>query len=86
MDAIRHLHPDERIYTFWDYFRKHWARNAGLRIDHLLLNAPAAARLEAAGVDRVGARPREAERPRADLDHAAGLSADLRYEGRKSSG
>lgn len=51
-DAIRTLHPEERIYTFWDYFRNHWARNAGLRIDHLLLNKPAAARLIAADVDR----------------------------------
>ncbi|HVY81461.1 MAG TPA: exodeoxyribonuclease III [Steroidobacteraceae bacterium] len=51
-DAIRKRHPDERIYTFWDYFRNHWARNAGLRIDHLLLNEPAAARLVAADVDR----------------------------------
>ena len=39
-DAIRHLHPDERIYTFWDYWRNAWARNAGIRIDHLLLNTP----------------------------------------------
>jgi exodeoxyribonuclease III len=51
IDAIRHLHPEERIYTFWDYFRKHWERNAGLRIDHLLLNKALAPRLEAAGVD-----------------------------------
>jgi exodeoxyribonuclease-3 len=35
-DALRALHPGERIYTFWDYFRNAWARNAGLRIDHLL--------------------------------------------------
>jgi exodeoxyribonuclease-3 len=52
VDAIRKLHPDERIYTFWDYWRNAWARNAGLRIDHLLLNPPAAKRLKAAGVDR----------------------------------
>lgn len=52
VDAIRTLHPEERIYTFWDYFRDHWGRNAGLRIDHLLLNAPAAVRLKAASVDR----------------------------------
>lgn len=52
VDAIRRLHPDERIYTFWDYWRNAWARNAGLRIDHLLLNPPAAKRLKAAGVDR----------------------------------
>jgi exodeoxyribonuclease-3 len=51
-DSIQHLHPGEPIYTYWDYFRNRFARDAGLRIDHLLLNAPAAARLEAAGVDR----------------------------------
>jgi exodeoxyribonuclease-3 len=51
-DALRTLHPDERIYTFWDYFRNAYGRNAGLRIDHLLLNAPLAKRLSAAGVDR----------------------------------
>jgi len=51
IDAIHELHPDERIYTFWDYFRQHWPRNAGLRIDHLLLNQPLAERLVEAGVD-----------------------------------
>ena len=51
-DALRALHPDERIYTFWDYFRKHWPRNAGLRIDHLLLSPALAPRLRGAGVDR----------------------------------
>jgi exodeoxyribonuclease-3 len=51
-DAVRHLHPNERIYTFWDYFRNAYARNAGLRIDHLLLNPALAPRLAAAGVDR----------------------------------
>jgi exodeoxyribonuclease-3 len=52
VDSIRHLHPDEAIFTFWDYFRKHWDRNAGLRIDHLLLNAALAPCLLEAGVDR----------------------------------
>jgi exodeoxyribonuclease III len=52
IDSIRHLHPDEAIFTFWDYFRKHWDRNAGLRIDHLLLNAALAPCLVEAGVDR----------------------------------
>lgn len=52
IDALRALHPDERIYTFWDYFRNAWGRNAGLRIDHLLLNAAAAKRLTGADVDR----------------------------------
>jgi exodeoxyribonuclease-3 len=51
-DALRHLHPDEQVFTFWDYFRNAFARDAGLRIDHHLLNAAAARRLEAAGVDR----------------------------------
>jgi exodeoxyribonuclease III len=51
-DAIRSRHPDETIYTFWDYLRQRWPRNAGLRIDHLLLSAGLAARLRDAGVDR----------------------------------
>lgn len=51
-DALRSWHPGERIYTFWDYFRNAWPRNAGLRIDHLLLSPAIANRLEAAGVDR----------------------------------
>jgi exodeoxyribonuclease-3 len=51
-DAIRKLHPDERIYTFWDYFRDAWGRNAGLRLDHLLLSPSIAERLADAGVDR----------------------------------
>lgn len=52
IDALRALHPDQRIYTFWKYFRNAFARDAGLRIDHLLLSPPLAARLVAAGVDR----------------------------------
>ena len=51
-DALRNLHPGERIYTFWDYFRNAFERNAGLRIDHLLLSPSVAKRLVAAGVDR----------------------------------
>jgi exodeoxyribonuclease III len=51
-DAIHTLHADKPMYTFWDYFRNRWERNSGLRIDHLLLNPAAAARLESAGVDR----------------------------------
>ena len=51
-DAILKLHPGEPMYTYWDYFRNRWERNAGLRIDHLLLNAPAAAALQGAGIDR----------------------------------
>ena len=51
-DALRKLHPDETIYTFWDYFRNAYARNAGLRIDHFLLNAPLDKRMRSAGVYR----------------------------------
>jgi len=51
-DALRHLHPDEKIYTFWDYFRNAYGRNAGLRIDHFLLNPACKKRLVAAGVDK----------------------------------
>ncbi|KQR71482.1 exodeoxyribonuclease III [Pedobacter sp. Leaf176] len=51
-DALRTLHPDEVIYTFWDYFRNAYGRNAGLRIDHFLLSPLLKERLLAAGVDR----------------------------------
>lgn len=51
-DAIRKLHPQETIYTFWDYFRDAYGRNAGLRIDHFLLSPQADNRLKSAGVDR----------------------------------
>lgn len=51
IDSLRELHPDQRIYTFWDYFRQHWQGNDGLRIDHLLLNKALAPQLRAAGVD-----------------------------------
>jgi exodeoxyribonuclease-3 len=51
-DAVRALHPGERIYTFWDYFRNAFGRDAGLRIDHLLLSPAVASRLKAANVDR----------------------------------
>jgi exodeoxyribonuclease-3 len=51
-DALRARYPDQRIYTFWDYFRQHWQKDSGLRIDHLLLSADLAPRLRNAGVDR----------------------------------
>jgi exodeoxyribonuclease-3 len=51
-DALRTLHPVDPMYTFWEYFRESWARNAGLRIDHFLLNRAAASRLAESGVDR----------------------------------
>ena len=51
-DAIRKLHPTDRVYTFWRYFRNAFARDAGLRIDHFLLSPALAERLSAVGVDR----------------------------------
>jgi exodeoxyribonuclease-3 len=51
-DALRQKYPDERVYTFWDYKRMRWPRDAGLRLDHFLLSPPAAERLADAGVDR----------------------------------
>lgn len=54
-DALRDMHPDRQIYTFWKYWRQSFERDAGLRIDHFLLNAHARACLKAADVDR---RPR----------------------------
>jgi len=51
-DALRTVHPDERIYTFWKYLRNAYARDAGLRIDHFLLSPGLAERLSDAGVDK----------------------------------
>ena len=51
-DSLRALHSDAQIYTFWDYFRNAYGRDAGLRIDHLLLNPALRERLVSAGVDR----------------------------------
>ncbi|NGZ84972.1 exodeoxyribonuclease III [Duganella aceris] len=51
-DALRTMHPEEKIYTFWDYFRNAYGRDAGLRIDHLLLSPSLAPSLKAAEVDR----------------------------------
>jgi exodeoxyribonuclease III len=52
IDAIRTTHPNTPMYTFWDYMRNRWQRDAGLCLDHLLLNPKAAKRLVDAGVDR----------------------------------
>lgn len=53
IDAVRHLHPDERIYTFWKYFRNAFARDAGLRIDHFILTPSLATGLKQAKVDKI---------------------------------
>jgi exodeoxyribonuclease-3 len=52
-DAIRTLHPSSQMFTFWDYQRDRWPRDAGLRLDHLLLSPALAPRLWKAGVDRM---------------------------------
>jgi exodeoxyribonuclease III len=52
VDAIRTLHPSDPMFTFWDYKRERWRRDAGLRLDHLLLNQAAADMLVDGGVDR----------------------------------
>ena len=51
-DSLRTLFPDKPMYTFWDYKRQRWERDAGLRIDHLLLSPQLASRLKKGGVDR----------------------------------
>jgi exodeoxyribonuclease-3 len=62
LDSLRHHAGDERVYTFWDYFRNHWQRDAGLRIDHLLLSKALQKRLKDAGVDRwVRDRPKASD-------------------------
>jgi len=52
VDAIRARHPDEPMYTYWDYKRNRWARDAGLRLDHILLSPDLAGHVVDAGVDR----------------------------------
>jgi exodeoxyribonuclease-3 len=51
-DGLRSFHPGHQIFTFWDYFRNAYARNAGLRIDHLLVSPSIAGRLTGTDVDR----------------------------------
>ena len=52
VDALRKAYPDEELFTFWDYRRNRWQRNAGLRLDHILLSRALTRRLKAAGIDR----------------------------------
>ena len=78
VDAVRKLHPRDPMYTFWDYLRNRWPRDAGLRIDHLLLSRKAAARLLAASVDR-------AERGRKGASDHAPVWIELREPVSRSS-
>lgn len=76
VDALRRQFPAEKVFTFWDYFRRHWERNGGLRIDHLLLNAALAPRLCQAGVDRwVRGEPHASDHAPAWIELADGVSA-----------
>lgn len=52
LDALRKKYPTETLYTFWDYRRNRWPRDAGLRLDHILLSKKLSRRLVAAGIDR----------------------------------
>lgn len=70
-DALRKMHPGQRIYSFWDYERNRWPRDARLRLDHILLGPILAKRLEAAGVDR-------AERGRDGASDHAPVWVDLK--------
>ena len=80
-DALRKLHPEDRIYTFWDFFRNTYARDAGLRIDHLLLSPSVAGRLAEAGVSR------EVRAWEKTSDHApTWIRLADRLDGRASSG
>lgn len=77
LDSLRAKHPDERVYTFWDYFRDHWKRDAGLRIDHLLLSRELAPHLREADVARwVRDRPHASDHAPTwidiDLSHLTG--------------
>jgi exodeoxyribonuclease-3 len=76
-DAIRELNPGERVYTFWHYMRNRWARNAGLRLDHLLLSPSLEKRLKSAGVDRD-------ERGRQNASDHAPVWVELSSRSRKS--
>jgi exodeoxyribonuclease-3 len=85
-DAVRAMHPDERVYTFWDFFRNHWLRNSGLRIDHLLLSGQLKPRLLAANVDRdVRGQPRASDHAPVwvELKEAPGQAASKRAATKK---
>ena len=86
-DALRTCHPGERIYTFWDYFRNAYARDAGLRIDHLLLSPAVAARLKSAGVDRdVRGWEKASDHAPVWIELTDGAPAQPKRSGRRSSG
>jgi exodeoxyribonuclease-3 len=87
-DALKVTHPAEAVFTFWDYFRNHWQRNVGLRIDHVLLSPNVASRLTAAGVDSwVRGQPHASEHApvRVQLSAACRRTAPKRSRVRKKT-
>ena len=84
-DAIRETHGEERVYTFWHYLRHRWERNAGLRLDHILLSPDLAPRLRAAGVDRaVRGRPGRATMHRCGSNSPCRSDVDGQRDGATS--
>ena len=71
-DALRQLHPDERIYTFWHYWRNSFERDAGIRIDHALLSPSLAKRAQGRRRRPHAARLGQDQRPRADVGRGGG--------------
>ncbi|KWW35125.1 exodeoxyribonuclease III [Cupriavidus metallidurans] len=78
-DALRTRYPDTRIYTFWDYFRQHWQKDSGLRIDHLLLSRSLAQHMRDAGVDKwVRGEPHASDHAPAWVEIEMGAEAEAR--------
>ena len=75
-DAIRHLHPDERIYTFWHYWRNSFERDAGIRIDHALLSPSSRQETEGGRRRPHAARLGKDQRPRADVGRGGSLNCN----------
>ena len=71
-DAMRKLHPDEPLWTFWDYNHERWPKNKGMRLDHFLLSPKVSDRLVDGGVNR-WVRAGKRQRPCANRDHARSL-------------
>lgn len=84
-DAIRELHGDARLYTFWHYLRNRWQRDAGLRLDHLLLSPALAPSLKDAGVDRLE-RGRDGASDHAPAWIVLGRRGQLSQRARKPAG
>lgn len=79
LDSLRSLNEGKRVFTFWDYFRNHWERDAGLRIDHLLLGEALAPRLRGAGVDRwVRGRPHASDHAPVWIELAEPAAGEVR--------